>query len=340
MEHELWYEKYRPSSLDSVMLDPSLKSSFQKMIDRKSIPNLILIGPPGSGKTTVARILADSIVKDKSNILIINGSSNRGIDTVKDTIEQFTEASGFDDGFKIVFIDEFDYFTHTAQANLRYVIENTSKSVRYIFTGNYGHKIKQEISSRMFTINFETSIKDKDKLTEYLFNYSVEILKKEKIHFKSENIYAIIKESNYDFRKVVNTIQFLGEYGSLIEPVNSKSEEMNLSVERINKLVSLIISEATIVPYMKDIVEELYNVTDEVNYYPILYNKIFHSSGLSANDAIIVNKYYMNSINTKYDYIESENSKNIMNFVAMIYELVITVSERKQLGKYKNPGLL
>jgi len=140
----LWVEKYRPQALTDVALEPDTRQVLQSYVEAGEIPHLLFVGPPGSGKTTLARILLAAV---DCQVLGLNASSERGIDTVRDKISSFVR-SVLTSRWNIVFLDEADQLTPEAQTSLRNVIENFSDRSRFIFTANAGHKIIPAIKSR------------------------------------------------------------------------------------------------------------------------------------------------------------------------------------------------
>ncbi len=227
----LWVEKYRPKTLDECVLPDSHRQSFQKFIDDRNCPHLLFQGGPGSGKTSVVRILTDNIITDESDILILNGSVSTGVDVVRDEIIPFLSVPPFGDSkVKIVFIDEFDYMSKNAQASLRNVMEKYLEA-RFICTINYSHKVIKELHSRFQTYTF------KKLPIEYINKFVVDILKKEKIKF-DENIVSRIIKTNYpDVRKTIGDIQC-----SIINNELSHDVQSDETEEKINNIILNIIS--------------------------------------------------------------------------------------------------
>ncbi len=161
MSTVLWTEKYRPNCLDDMVLSDDNRSLFQSFIDAEEIPHLLLLGPAGCGKTTVAKILIRNL---DAQVLLLNASSERGIDTIRSKVATFAKARSMKT-WNIVFLDEADATTSDAQTALRNIIETFSKRTRFILTGNYGHKIIDPLQSRCQVIKMgETPVKERYRL--------------------------------------------------------------------------------------------------------------------------------------------------------------------------------
>jgi DNA polymerase III delta prime subunit len=196
--HTIWNEKYRPQTLDTYVGNDTVKATFQQYIDTNDVPHLLLYGDAGSGKTTLAKIVANTIAKD--NYIYINASDENSVDTVRDKIKQFASSIGFG-GLKLIILDECDYMTPNAQAALRNVIETFSKTTRFILTCNYVDKIIDPIQSRCQIFNiFPPSKKE-------VASHLVKILDGENVKYEKDSLVTIINQSYPDIRRVINTTQ-------------------------------------------------------------------------------------------------------------------------------------
>ena len=163
----LWVEKYRPTTINDTVLTNELKKLFQQFVDQKNIPNLILSGPAGVGKTTVAKAMLEELDCD---YIVINGSMNGNIDTLRNDILNFASTVSLSGGRKYVILDEADYLNpNSTQPALRNFMEEFSKNCGFILTCNYSNRILDALSSRTSVIEFKVSKKDVAKLATQCF---------------------------------------------------------------------------------------------------------------------------------------------------------------------------
>lgn len=197
-EHTLFVEKYRPATLETYIGNETVKATFKKYLETGDVPHLLLFGDAGSGKTTLAKIVANTIAKD--NYIYINASDENSIDTVRDKIKQFASSVGFG-GLKIIILDESDYLTPNAQAALRNIMETFSKTTRFILTCNYVDKIIDPIQSRCQIFNIvPPSRKD-------IAVHLASILDKENVKYSKEDLATLVNGGYPDIRRVINTAQ-------------------------------------------------------------------------------------------------------------------------------------
>lgn len=195
-------EKYRPSNLSEMIGNVEVISALQKITHLKTLPNMLFFGPPGTGKTTAIRAIAKQLYKThyRSNVLELNASDERGIDTVRETIKSFANTSSFNNQTKLVILDEADSMSRDAQNAMRRVMEDFSRNARFCFLANYSSKIINAIQSRCTKFRFSPVILNIKEKT-------IEICDKEGIAYDEDGLDAIEETCDGDVRKMVNDIE-------------------------------------------------------------------------------------------------------------------------------------
>jgi replication factor C small subunit len=200
-KHKLWVEKYRPQTLEEyIFQDARQKSQIRRMIEEKTIPHLLLAGVQGTGKTTIAQILIREMKLDETDVLTINASDDRGIDTFRDVIKSFATSWAMG-SFKIVHLEEADRLTPPAQDSLKRFMEEMSDHVRFILTCNTVSRILPPIRSRCQEFHFKAA--DKNDIAEYV----VGILGEEHVKFNLDLVDKYVAYGYPDIRKIVNLLQ-------------------------------------------------------------------------------------------------------------------------------------
>lgn len=203
-EHMLWVEKYRPKTIEECILPDSLKSTFQEYVNRKEIPNLLLSGTAGVGKTTVAKALCQEVGCD---YIMINGSDDSGIDVLRNKIKNYASSMSLMGGRKVVIVDEADYLNpNSTQPAFRGVIDEFASNCSFIFTCNFKNRIMEPIHSRCTCIDFKLN-GSKASMASKFFKRIENILTLENVKYDKEVVAAIITKHFPDNRRVLNELQ-------------------------------------------------------------------------------------------------------------------------------------
>ena len=226
MEHLLWTEKYRPKNIEDCILPERLKKPFQEYVTQKNIPNLLLTGGAGVGKTTVAKAMCNEIGCD---FMIINGSDENGIDMVRNKITNYASSMSFTGGRKVIIIDEADYLSANAQAAFRNAIEEFAGNCSFIFTCNFKNKIIEPLHSRCAVIEFTLKASEKSSMAAQFFKRIQTILSDEEIAYETPVVAELIKKHFPDFRRVINELQRFSKFGKIDTGVLAQIIDVSLA---------------------------------------------------------------------------------------------------------------
>ena len=271
MSDFLWVEKYRPRKISDCILSEDLKNTFLKFLDNKELPNLLLSGTAGTGKTTVARALCDELGVDS---IIINGSDEgRHIDTLRTTIKTFASSVSLDgnSNHKVVIIDEADYMNpDSVQPALRNFIETFYKNCRFIFTCNFKNKIIPALHSRCTVIDFRITNGQKVKTATAFMNRLCDILKQEHIEYDKKVIAELIQRHYPDFRRTINELQRYSVRGKIDSGILVSLSEIN------NKELVKLLKEKRFSDMRKWVVQNLDKDPSSLfsSIYDILYKNL------------------------------------------------------------------
>ena len=230
-EEFLWVQKYRPKTIADTILSSELKQTFQQFVNQENIPNLLLTGSAGIGKTTVAKALCEQLNAD---YIVINGSMNGNIDTLRTEIMQFASSVSFTGGRKYVILDEADYLNpQSTQPALRNFMEEFSKNCGFILTCNFKNRVIEPLHSRCTVIDFKTKGKDKAKLAAKFFNRLCDILTNENVEFENKVVAELVNLHFPDWRRVINECQRYASTGRIDSGILA-----NLNQESFKQLIT------------------------------------------------------------------------------------------------------
>ena len=213
MNEFLWVEKYSPTLIADCILPKDIKSTFEDIVNGGELHNMLLTGTPGTGKTTIAKALCNELGLD---YLLINGSEESGIDTLRTKIKQFASSISLSGGYKVVILDEADYLNpQSTQPALRAFIEEFSANCRFILTCNFRNRIIEPLHSRCSVIEFNIPKKDMPALCKQFMDRCGTILDKEGIPYEQPVLAELIMKHMPDWRRVLNELQRYGSSGNI-----------------------------------------------------------------------------------------------------------------------------
>ena len=308
METFLWVEKYRPKTVDDCILPSELKKSFSEFVKDKHIPNLILSGSAGTGKTTIAKAMVEEI---GSTWMLINGSEESGIDVLRTKIKNFASTVSLEGGRKYIILDEADYLNpQSTQPALRGFMEQFHKNCGFILTCNYKNRLIEPLQSRCSNIDFTIRNGERVKLAESFFKRVQDILGQEQIKFEPKAIAELINKYFPDWRRCLNELQRYSTSGQIDAGIL-----VNLSSENIKELVSFMkAKEFTNV--RKWIVNNLDN--DPSRIFRTIYNSLYDNLDHSTIPHAVV-------IIADYQYKSAFVADQEINMLACMTELMSQV---------------
>lgn len=305
-EEFLWVEKYRPKTIEDTILPAELKATFQQFVDQQNIPNLILSGTAGVGKTTVARAMLEQLGCD---YIVINGSMNGNIDTLRNDILNFASSVSLSGGRKYVILDEADYLNaNSTQPALRNFMEEFSRNCGFILTCNFKNRIIEPLHSRCSVVDFKISKKDMAKLAGQFFKRVESILATENVPYDKPVVAEIIQKYFPDWRRVLNELQRYSATGKIDSGILANLQQSNLK-----ELVSLmkVKNFTEIRKWAKN------NIDTDVN---VLYNEFYETAVEYFTPRCIPALVLLIA---KYQYQNSFAANQEINFTAFLVEVML-----------------
>jgi len=306
---QLWVEKFRPKETSDLVLTEEQKQFVAKCLQQGEIPHLALFGPPGSGKTTLARIVVEKLVKNEMDVLQLNGSDSTGVDVMRNTVAGFLKSPPYQSKLKIVYIDEFDYTSQNAQAVLRNMMETYADNGRFIVTGNYWSKVMEPMQSRFTLLEMKTLPK------EFVLEYAYKILKSENVEYDDNTVDLIVQNFLPDVRRAINTLQRNTSDGKL-QKIDAKSI---ITTEK--KIIGLMVQicddiaspkrDSTINQNVPQILQILSDGSEPD--YRQIYQILFYHDGFPMWAKIKINQYSNN---------HSSCALPTAHFMAMVYDII------------------
>jgi DNA polymerase III delta prime subunit len=308
MNEFLWVEKYRPKTIDDCILPDNIKQTFKAVVNGGELHNMLLTGTAGLGKTTVAKALCNELDLD---YLLINGSEESGIDTLRNKIKQFASSVSLQGGYKVVILDEADYLNpQSTQPALRGFIEEFSANCRFILTCNFKNRIIDPLHSRCSVIEFNISKKESVKLCGSFLQRSKNILTEEGVAYDEKILAELIMKYMPDWRRVLNELQRYGTSGNIDSGIL-----VSLSDVSINELMNAL--------KLKDFKKMRQWVSNNIDSDPAqLFRKIYDNMNDYVNPQSIPQLVL---ILADYQYKNSFVADHELNMVACCTEIMAGV---------------
>ena len=304
-EHMLWVEKYRPKKVEDCILPEAIKTTFQEYVNRKEIPNLLLSGTAGVGKTTIAKALCEEVGCD---YIVINGSDESGIDTFRNKIKNYASSVSLSGGRKVIIIDEADYLNaNSTQPALRGAIEEFAENCSFIFTCNFKNRIIDPIHSRCTVVDFKIN-GSKQKMAAQFFKRVEWILEQEKVKYDKQVVAAVITKYFPDNRRILNELQRYSVSGTIDKGILASVADVQLS-ELVESLKSKDFASCR-----KWVTNNLDN--DPTRIFRTLYDTLYEQLKTGSVPALVL-------ILAKYQYQCAFVADHEINMMACLTEIMV-----------------
>jgi len=305
-QHTLWVERYRSQTLEDYVGNENIKQTVQKYLDQNDIQNFLFYGPPGCGKTTLAKLIVNNLNCD---YLYINASDERGIDTIRDKVSGFASAASFKP-LKVVILDEADFITIQGQAALRNVIETYSRTTRFILTCNFVERIIDPLQSRCQVLKIVPP--SKNDIAKHVFN----ILKQEETEIQLEDLKLVVNQFYPDVRKILNTLQMGAKDGQIVvdKTILVSSNYKNQILTELCKPSQKSFNN------IRQIIADA-GVSDFEDLFRFLYDNVEKYAPLSVGEVVIFIEEYQYHSNFRID-------KEI-NTMALISRILSLISSKR-----------
>jgi DNA polymerase III delta prime subunit len=304
-EHLLWVEKYRPQTVEDCILPENIKATFQEFVNRKEIPNLLLSGTAGVGKTTIAKALCNEVGCD---YIIINGSDESGIDVLRNKIKNYASSMSLSGGRKVVIIDEADYLNaNSTQPALRGAIEEFSSNCSFIFTCNFKNRIIDPIHSRCTVIDFKIN-GQKAKMAAQFFKRVEWILQEEGVTYDKQVVAAVITKHFPDNRRVINELQRYAASGTIDKGILASVSDVQMT-ELVKSL-----SDKDFTSVRKWVTNNLDN--DATRIFRTIYDTLYEKLSPNSVPQLVL-------ILAKYQYQAAFVADHEINLLAAMTEIMV-----------------
>ena len=307
-QHTLWVEKYRSKSVENYVGNEKIKSIIQTAIEKNDIQNMILYGTPGTGKTTLAKLIVNSLNCD---YLYLNASDEKGMDVMRDKVKGFASSASFKP-LKIVILDEADFIRVDSQALLRNVIETFSLNTRFILTCNYIDRIIDRLQSRCKVLDIVPPSKVE------VAKHVSKVLDTEQVQYKLEDLATIVNKFYPDIRKILNTCQF--SLNNNILSIDSSSLVSNIYIDKV--IDELKKPNSSSLKNIRQIIADS-NTENYDELYKMLYGKIDEFSLGNEGEIIILLEEYL--------YHSSFRLDKEINVVACLARILQLITKKKVL---------